>query len=98
MRWLVPLFLVVAFVSNMGLLASSFYQFIFVLQLIFYGLVIGAYPPSSPLHDFTPARIPLFFFMVNLAIAVAWYRFLRGERQELWNPSKRSDVNTVDKS
>jgi cellulose synthase/poly-beta-1,6-N-acetylglucosamine synthase-like glycosyltransferase len=98
MRWLVPVFLVVTFVSNLELLDSTFYQLVFILQVIFYGLAAAAYSPSSPLHEFTPARIPLFFVMVNLAIAVAWYRFIRGERQELWNPSKRSDANTVDKS
>jgi membrane protein insertase Oxa1/YidC/SpoIIIJ len=98
MRWLVPLFLVVTFVSNIGLLASSFYLFVFILQLVFYVLAIAAYPSSSPLHEFAPAKIPFFFFMVNLAIAVAWYRFLSGERQELWSPSKRSEAKTVDKS
>ncbi len=34
-------------------------------------------------------RIAAYFINVNAAIAVAWWRFLRGVRQEVWTPSRR---------
>ena len=35
------------------------------------------------------ARIAYYFLTVNTAIAWAWFRYLRGERATLWEPSKR---------
>jgi hypothetical protein len=37
-----------------------------------------------------PARVAGYFVNVNAAIAVAWWQFLRGKRQEIWSPSRRS--------
>jgi glycosyltransferase involved in cell wall biosynthesis len=85
-RWLVGLFLVLFFLSNLFLLQSGPYNLIFLLQIIFYGLAIIAWiVPSAP----TVFRVPLFFSMVNLSTLIAWHKYIKGFRQEIWEPSKR---------
>jgi len=92
MRWLVPLFLLGSLLANLFLLDQLFYQLVFGAQLLFYGLALLASPASSPLHHSIAGKIPLFFVMVNIAIGAAWFRYLRGDRQELWTPSQRSET------
>jgi len=59
------------------------------LQLLFYGLAGLATTSIAFFQHSIVSKIPMFFLMVNLAIAVAWVRYLKGDRQELWNPSQR---------
>jgi cellulose synthase/poly-beta-1,6-N-acetylglucosamine synthase-like glycosyltransferase len=89
MRWLVPVFLIIAFISG-GLLAfgPSLYKFVFVLQLAFYASAIaGIVIPALTKMVFI--RIPSFFVVVNASIFVAWLKFFKGERVTLWQPSVR---------
>lgn len=89
LRWLVPIFLIIAFYSNVMLMfASPLYFSLIILQLLFYGLAAcGKWKGASWIGCLT--RIPAFFVTVNVAILVAWLRFLRGERITMWAPSKR---------
>jgi len=86
MRWLVPCFLVMMLVANVALLGHPLYTLIGVPHGLFYalgGLALLGYTRNAF------ARIAAYFINVNAAIAVAWWRFLRGQRQELWTPSRR---------
>lgn len=94
MRWLVPFFLLAILIANIFLLDQVGYQLLFSCQVLFYGLAIIANVSSLPLHNSLIGKIPLFFCMVNLAIAQAWLQYLRGERQELWEPSKRTPLES----
>lgn len=89
LRWLVPLFLIIFLISNFFILEKSWVFFvIFFLQLIFYGsaiLGIKFYGLASKLF----VKIPAYFTVVNASILVAWWRYLKGERVVMWNPSQR---------
>ena len=91
LRWLVPQFLLIAFVCNLMLVSKSpFFQFLLGLQVCVYGLALWGWKmgvPSSNLGIFT--KIPTYFVIVNASIFVAWIRYLRGERVVMWAPSKR---------
>jgi cellulose synthase/poly-beta-1,6-N-acetylglucosamine synthase-like glycosyltransferase len=88
-RWLVPFAMVLAFVSNMLLIAgSAFYQYTFGFQVTFYVMAL-AYFWIQHLPKKDMLRIPSFFLMANLSILDAWYRYVRGERILGWDPSKR---------
>lgn len=89
-RWLVPFMLVAALLANLGLYDEGLYGVLLALQIGFYGLAALAYHGIGDLQDNPLGRIALFFVMVNMAILVAWIRYLKGERQELWTPSERS--------
>lgn len=89
LRWLVPFFLLAALASNAFLAVYSWhYTPLLFAQLALYGLGLwgwsGLVASSSIL-----ARIPHFFLMANLAVFVAWLRYLRGERMIVWAPSVR---------
>lgn len=87
MRWLVPFFLVCALLSNAILAASSLFFLLLLLgQLVFYAIgVYGSF--ASSLGGIL--KIPMFFLVVNAAIAVAWWQYVTGKRVVLWTPSKR---------
>jgi cellulose synthase/poly-beta-1,6-N-acetylglucosamine synthase-like glycosyltransferase len=89
LRWLVPVFLFIALVANVVLCISSVgYLVILFLHLCFYIIAINGMLAKSP-PSRAALKIPLYFVTVNLAIVVAWWRFLRGKRMVMWAPSER---------
>lgn len=89
LRWLVPFFLLFAFIFNLILAFSSvFYAAILILHLVFYGLAgYGLIKPEA--LDRTIIKIPLYFLTVNAAILVSWYKYVTGNRMVMWTPSSR---------
>lgn len=88
-RWLVPVFLLLAFVTNAMLVGQPFYLAVFVAQVSFYLVALLAlnFPKVEAMLI---ARIPAYFAVANAAIGVAWIKYLSGTRLEVWSPSKRS--------
>lgn len=86
MRWSTGLFLILLFLSNLFLIGSKFYLTILLLQVAFYALAFIGYLGISRPFVF---KVPFFFSMVNLSALVAWFKYLSGHRQEIWEPSKR---------
>ncbi len=88
LRWLVPWFLLIAFISNAVLVFQSFPYFVlFALQVISYlGAAVGIVrrKNKNPL-----LRVATYFVRVNLSIAVAWWRYLKGKRIVTWEPTRR---------
>jgi glycosyltransferase involved in cell wall biosynthesis len=89
LRWMVPLFLIIAIVSNVFLFEKGLaFILLFAGQLGFYGLAIwGWRNRATPLKHFV--KIPTYFFLVNVSILVAWWKYLRGQRVIMWAPSER---------
>lgn len=89
MRWLVPWFLLLLLVVNLGLVGEGwFYTLCFIAQLAFYGVALSAhYDARVKAHGV--ARIIYFFVQVNVAIADATCRYLGGKRMTTWQPSTR---------
>lgn len=89
LRWLVPLFLFLAFFSNLILaLYAPGYVALLVVQVLFYATAIGLGRQAS-LPTLTLLKIPVYFVTVNTAIALAWWRYLLGQRMVMWTPSER---------
>ncbi len=87
LRWLVPLFMILALAANSILgLSRRVYLVILALHVLFYSLPPLGYAAGmrNPVY-----KIPYFFIMVNKAIAVAWVKYLRGERYVVWTPTNR---------
>jgi len=86
MRWSTGVFLIFLLLSNLFLVSSKFYFTFLLLQVAFYVLAfIGWLGMSRPFLF----KVPFFFSMVNLSALVAWFKYLSGFRQEIWEPSKR---------
>lgn len=89
LRWLVPLFLLLALVANLALAPGSpGYSVLLAGQFCFYATAFLVWrrpaPPGSTL-----LKIPAYFVAVNAAIGMAWWRYFRGERLVMWTPSQR---------
>lgn len=89
LRWLVPVFLISAFVSN-GLLIDDGWLFLitFLLQVVFYVYGVSRIVGSSRSLS-TLGKIPVYFVTVNASILMAWWKYLKGERIVMWKPSER---------
>jgi len=90
LRWLVPFFLILCFASNVFLVRGSlFYKILLLIQFSFYGL--AAWTQKNEAGG--PARAIVtaasYFLVVNLSILIAWWRYLRGQRIVMWQPSER---------
>jgi len=85
-RWLVCVFMILLALSSLFLLSSWVYVLFFFLQILFYSLAVIAWLTGS---DLIILRLPLFFTMVNLAALMAWIKYFKGIRQEVWEPSRR---------
>lgn len=91
-RWLVPILLLLLLVTNMFLLDQSAYQVFLVAQLMFYASALLGHLNAANTEMTPIVRISLYFTISNVAILVAWVRYFRGVRQEIWGPTRRSDL------
>jgi hypothetical protein len=89
LRWCAGIFLVFLFVSNLFLLDSTFFLITFFLQLIFYCFALLGWFDCMRLSEKIFIKLPLYFCIVNLSAMLAWIKYFSGQRQEIWEPSKR---------
>jgi cellulose synthase/poly-beta-1,6-N-acetylglucosamine synthase-like glycosyltransferase len=93
LRFAAPLLLVVALVaSSVGVArGDSLLGALLGLQAAFY--LAGAVGGSVPVLQRHPAvRVAHFFTMVQWAMLLAWGKYVSGQQQTTWEPSKRQDV------
>lgn len=88
MRWLVPWFMLLALISNLYLLNSSFYVFTLLVQLAGLGVYFAASKKPS-LREHGLLKLIYFFYQVNIALAHAAVKFFSGTRMTTWKPSAR---------
>jgi len=81
----VPL-LVAACLNWMLLSRAGIYQVMAAGQVCFALLVVATLVAPQRLGELAPARYCYYFFLLNWASAVAMYKFLRGQKQVLWQP------------
>lgn len=88
-RWLVPFSMVAALASNLALASDSYFYFaLLILQLGFYFVALFvACRLGAPKN--IVSKLLSYFLAVNIAIMVAWWRYLKGERVVMWTPSER---------
>lgn len=88
LRWLVPVWLCVILISSAVLSGSSFYAWIFLLQLCFYAFACF----SARIPAFRRWRIlslPSYFVTLNAAILVALWGVIRGRRYVIWETERQ---------
>jgi glycosyltransferase involved in cell wall biosynthesis len=90
LRWLGPLWLILAFVSS-GLLADNlFYRCLFILTGLAYTLPIlfDALLRRFQIH-WSLLRNVRYFLMMNLALLAGYFRYAKGIKSNVWQPPKR---------
>ncbi len=96
MRYLVPLFLLVVLASS-ALLApvSIFYAVAFAAQALFYAAALAGWALEAAGARIRLLALPAYFVLANLAVVVALYKFLRGERYARWEPIREPAANAA---
>lgn len=89
MRWLVPVFVLIAFAANAFLLDQWFYQLTFAAQAGFFILAGLGYLGARWNLKLLPMSIPLFVVTVNLAMLTAMWRVIKGVRAVTWETVRR---------
>ena len=93
LRWIVPFLLIIMLITLVGLslMGNLFYALLLVL------LVSGLF--VVPLLDvllkkiginFSPLRNIRYFLMMNLALLEGFFKYLKGIRSNVWEPTKRN--------
>jgi cellulose synthase/poly-beta-1,6-N-acetylglucosamine synthase-like glycosyltransferase len=89
LRWMVPVLLAGVFATSLALAPTHLlYQLLVAAQALFYGVALAGYSRAS-WRSSALVRMPYFFCMSNLAIVIAWWKYLRGERFVVWEPTTR---------
>jgi cellulose synthase/poly-beta-1,6-N-acetylglucosamine synthase-like glycosyltransferase len=89
LRWLVPVFCIVLFLSNAVLAAGHpWYGILFMAQVSFYGLAAaGAFLDSRGIKA-RALSLPMYFTIVNAASLVSLYKVFKGENIVVWQTQR----------
>ena len=87
LRYAVPLVLLILLVSSLSLSKGSvLYGALAALQILFYVLALAGWLLERANKRLSLLAMPLYFVLANLASAVGFYKFLRGETYARWEP------------
>jgi cellulose synthase/poly-beta-1,6-N-acetylglucosamine synthase-like glycosyltransferase len=90
LRWLGPLFLLTALLTNAALLDLAFYRRLGLLQLGGYALAgLGAVVPTG-VPGWKLLRLCNLFVTMNVALLVGYFSVLFGSASSAWQPTKRA--------
>lgn len=93
LRYAVPLFLLLIFITSVIL---DFYSNIFIgffaVQVLFYFAAFIAWLFERKGKKLGVLAIPLYFVLANLASAIGFYKFLRGERFASWETIRENGL------
>jgi cellulose synthase/poly-beta-1,6-N-acetylglucosamine synthase-like glycosyltransferase len=96
LRYLVPFFLIIIFLTSAGLAVQSFFYAIFLAgQMLFYLAALVGWLLERRGVTLGPLVLPAYFVLANLAAVLAFYQFLRGERYAHWEPNREGKNLTV---
>lgn len=87
-RWLIPLFLIVIFISNVFLLDKLFYKVTLFAQILFYIFALTGYLLQERNIKLKIFKIPFYFCTVNLASLIGLMRFLKGGIKGTWEKAE----------
>jgi cellulose synthase/poly-beta-1,6-N-acetylglucosamine synthase-like glycosyltransferase len=91
LRYLVPVFLLLIFISSAALAPHSlFFALIALAQICFYAAAGLSWLMESAGRRNRLLALPQYFVLANLASLIAFYKFLRGERYARWEPIRET--------
>lgn len=88
-RWMVPFFLPLIFISNILLIESFFYMVLFLFQIVFFSSAIVSFYLQKYNVKLKLFNIPLFFFSTNLALMLGFIKNITGTQSVTWNRTER---------
>ncbi len=92
LRYAIPLFLILCFVSaGFASVFSPLYAIVFALQALFYLTAFVSWIMEKTFVQIKILALPQYFVIANLASILAFVRFLRGERIATWEPIRAAN-------
>lgn len=89
-RWFLPMLLLAVFILSWILVDESIVYFIlFGLQIMFYAFAIVGFFLSHIKVQNPFFSIPYFFTLLNVAVAVGFYKFLKKKHSVIWSSTER---------
>jgi cellulose synthase/poly-beta-1,6-N-acetylglucosamine synthase-like glycosyltransferase len=94
LRWtLTPLMLLLLLPVN-GILAmeenAEFYKLVFVGQILFYTLSLLGWYLENRKISIKLLFVPYYFFIMNYAVFLGFFRYIKGKQSSAWERSKRA--------
>ena len=90
LRWCAPALMALALGSNLFLWSHPFFRLTLCLQLLFYALAVAGRAGWGHGKLRRAASVASYFVTMNLAIAVGFWRFLRGSQRAAWDRTARA--------
>ena len=94
-RWLAPLCLAAAFISNAALLGHTMYAAIFAGQCVFYLMAAAGQLQERRGRRAGTFAAPLYFSAMNLALLLGAVRFISGRQSNVWTVTPRSKASVA---
>jgi len=92
LRWLTPFLFLLLVLCNLFLLQHFIFKLTLLVEIfsIFIALVYLFFLANKKLTGFfSMIESVFYFYLVNLALLLAWTKFILGKREIIWEPSKR---------
>lgn len=99
LRWTVTPFLLIAiFILNILLVLqqSTFYEIIFIAQIIFYVAAVVGFILENKKLKFKPVFVPYYFCIMNYAVLAGLKRYLSGHQKSTWDKAKRKVISSIE--
>ncbi len=92
LRWLCPFALIVALVANAFVIDHSAMRYLFIAQVVFYvtSLIAGRLPSKPRILRYP--RLATMFTMMNAALLVGFFRWLRSNQNAAWKRTERTST------
>ncbi len=93
LRWtLAPAALLLLMVSNimLAMLGSPFFQALLALHILFYIAAVAGKVCESRQLKIKAFFVPYYFMIMNYAVYMGFFRYVRGSQSVLWEKAKRS--------
>jgi hypothetical protein len=93
LRWLCPFALLLALLTNLLLCHHLEFLCLFIAQILFYGVaIVAGWLPRGP-RLFRYPRLATMFTMMNAALFVGFFRWLRGGHGAAWKRTERTAIS-----
>lgn len=89
-RWLGPLFILLAIVSIPFLMNIYLYQFIAIAMGVVFLIPLFDYLLRSVGINFKLFRFVTHFFSMNIALMLGFFKYLKGVESNVWQPTQRN--------
>lgn len=84
LRWFVPVFLLLLFVSGVALMRVAFFRYATCLQGLFYALAVGGWVMAERRSCPKILYVPFYFCLVNFASLIGVVQLCRGALSPTW--------------